>query len=82
MFSSPLFGFPFSRSTKQYKSSLFVTDYPPKVQAEDIMKVFNAYGTVDTVEYKGKISFVNFLRDDEAIAVSVNDAMYPFCPYI
>ena len=82
LFSSPLFGFPLSRSAKQYKSSLFVTDYPPKVQAEDIMKVFNAYGTVDTVEYKGKISFVNFLRDDEAVAVSDNNAIHPSCQYI
>ena len=52
-----------------------MTDYPPGVQAEDILKAFNEYGAVDTVEYKGKISFVNFLRDDEAIAVSY---MFPF----
>ena len=52
-----------------------MTDYPQGVQAEDILKAFNEYGAVDTVEYKGKISFVNFLRDDEAIAVSY---MFPF----
>ena len=64
---------PLSLSSAVRKTaSLFVTDYPSEVQAEDILKAFSKYGAVDSVEYKGKISFVNFLRDDEAIAVSDN----------
>lgn len=59
-----------------------MTDYPPEVQAEDILKAFTKYGAVDTVEYKGKISFVNFLRDDEAIAVSNDKSCFITSNYL